>query len=119
MKNISKERRIIMAEINDFDLGSHVKIDYYGEIKDGKPHGLGKAYFRNGSMYDGEWKDGKQHGKAKEFYTDGTLQYEGDYKDGRRDGFGKVYANNGSLTYEGEWKNGEKVGGPSTRNNWA
>jgi antitoxin component YwqK of YwqJK toxin-antitoxin module len=106
-------------EINGLDIGRGIKVDYKGQVNEGKPNGWGKAYFQNGSMYDGEWKDGKQHGLAKEHYPDGTLQYDGYYKDGKRDGQGKAYLNDGKLKYEGKWEKGEKVDGPSTHSNWA
>jgi antitoxin component YwqK of YwqJK toxin-antitoxin module len=108
-----------MAEINGLIISKNIKADYVGDVKDGKPDGVGKAYYQSAKMYEGEWKDGKQHGKGKEFYPDGTLQFEGEYKGGYRDGFGKAYNNNGTVNFEGEWKAGEPVGPPSTRTNWA
>jgi antitoxin component YwqK of YwqJK toxin-antitoxin module len=106
-------------EIQDLIVSRTIKVDYKGQTENGKPHGWGKAYSRDGSMYDGEWKDGLMDGKGQEFYPDGTLQYDGYYKDGFRHGRGKSYFKNGKLGFDGEWVRGQKVGGPKTTTNWA
>jgi len=106
-------------QIGELLISRTIKVDYVGEVVDRKPNGWGKAYARDGSMYDGEWKDGLMHGKGQEFYPDGTLQYDGYYKDGFRDGRGVSYFKNGKVSFDGEWKRGKKVGGPNTQTNWA
>ena len=45
---------------------------YNGEIKYGKPHGLGITIFLNGTKYMGEWKNGEKHGQGKLIFSDGT-----------------------------------------------
>ena len=44
---------------------------YKGEVKNGKPDGLGFVNFPEGDTYVGEYKDGKKHGQGKFTYTDG------------------------------------------------
>lgn len=36
--------------------------EYYGEIKNGKPSGLGYAKWVDGTVYRGSWADGQRHG---------------------------------------------------------
>ena len=58
---------------------------YAGEVKDEKPHGLGK-WKRDGSHWtvEGEWKDGLLDGKAVENNIFGHDEYEA--KDGKKNG---------------------------------
>ena len=68
---------------------------YKGQVKDGKPNGLGiiiSPEKRDGNFYQIGWK------------------YVGSWKNGEKNGQGTVYLNDGSK-YEGEWKNGEKWNG--------
>ena len=45
---------------------------YNGEIKYGKPNGLGIKIYLDGSRYIGDWKSGAQHGQGTLILTDGT-----------------------------------------------
>ena len=54
-----------------------VQPKYNGEIKNGKPEGIGDLTASDGEKYEGEWKDGKKYGKGIFFYTDGGV-YEGE-----------------------------------------
>jgi len=45
---------------------------YNGEIKYGKPHGLGITIFLNGTKYIGEWKNGEMHGQGEKIFPDGA-----------------------------------------------
>ena len=38
---------------------------YVGEVKNGKPHGIGKIKYFDGATYSGNWKYGKYFGKGK------------------------------------------------------
>eukprot|EP00984_Skeletonema_dohrnii_P022531 scaffold11656_cov85-Skeletonema_dohrnii-CCMP3373.AAC.2 len=77
------------------------KIEYEGDLVNGKPHGRGKWTYSNGAVYEGEWKNGKKHGKGKWTYSHGT--YEGEFRDGLRHGKGKhIYLN--VAVHEGDWK---------------
>jgi antitoxin component YwqK of YwqJK toxin-antitoxin module len=106
-------------QIKGFIFSPNTTGDYIGEIKDGTPHGWGKAYLSNGLIYEGEWKEGKLHGKVKQFYPEGNLEFEGEYRYGIRNGFGKSYLRDGRLKYEGNWMFGEEADRGSTRTNWA
>ena len=55
---------------------------YQGQVKNGKPNGLGILIYTNGSRYVGSWKDGKQNGQGTETLSDGR-KYVGEHKDGR------------------------------------
>lgn len=68
------------------------------------PHGVGKAVYDDGDVYEGEWEDGRFNGKGKLTYSDGGV-YEGEWKDGSFNGKGKLTYPNG-VVYEGEFKNG-------------
>jgi len=98
-----------MEEINDLKISYTVSVDYIGEVSEGKPHGKGKAVFRNGGIYEGDWVKGKQEGIGKEYYPDGTLRFEGEYKNGVRHGTGTVYYKDGSKGHSGQWKFNEPV----------
>ena len=57
---------------------------YKGQVKDGKPNGLGvlNIYFGK-SKYVGSWKDGKENGYGTFYFLNGGGKHEGEYKDGR------------------------------------
>lgn len=39
-------------------------VTYWGESKEGKPHGRGYKIWVDGDWYEGEWRHGKQHGRG-------------------------------------------------------
>lgn len=45
--------------------------DYTGDVRDGKPHGRGKATEPDGRVYEGEWRAGVGHGRAVLTMPDG------------------------------------------------
>ena len=67
---------------------------YQGQVKDGKPNGLGVLFYTKGVKYIGEWKNGE--------FIEGTMTkpdgsfYVGEWKDGKRwngteyDKYGKI-----------------------------
>ena len=55
---------------------------YKGQVKDGKPNGLGILIGLNGGKYVGEWKDGEQHGQGTETFWYGDY-YVGEFKDNK------------------------------------
>lgn len=71
-------------------------------------HGLGRAQFADGSMYDGEWVEDEMHGKGT-LHLEGVLDYEGCFKRGQLDGRGQCYYAEGGK-YEGMYKAGLKDG---------
>ena len=78
---------------------THLK--YIGEVKNGKPNGLGVLFYTKGVKYIGEWKNGE--------FIEGTMTkpdgsfYVGEYKDGIPNGQGTYTSSNGEK-FEGEWK---------------
>ena len=100
---------------------------YKGQVKDGKPNGLGvlNIYFGK-SKYIGSWKNGKRHGQGIMYYLDGGGKHEGEYKDGLLwngidyDKDGKIrdkivngkwnglqYDKDGNIKYK--WVNGKEI----------
>ena len=86
---------------------------YYGELKNGLPHGCGILIFidgkgnGNGITYQGRFKEKKYHGQ-------GTLivngdKYEGEFNDNMYEGWGKLSYQSG-CQYEGKFKNGGPIG---------
>ena len=71
--------------------------NYQGQVKDGKPNGLGILIFPSGGKYVGSWKNGVKNGKGTTTYQNGN-KYVGEYKDGKKWN-GKYYNKNGSIIY--------------------
>ena len=105
--------------------------EYYGQIKDGLPHGKGeykykngdeyKGFFkkglydghgvkktRNGESYSGYWKNNKRDGKGKYTFSNGDY-YDGEFKEDMFNGKGILVYINGNKTY-GTWKNNKRNG---------
>ena len=77
---------------------------YKGDVKDGKPNGLGFLIYPSGTKYVGSWGNGKENGQGTITTQEGT-KYKGKWKDGERHGQGTITYPNGSW-YTGEWKDG-------------
>ena len=60
-------------------------MEYFGEFKDGKRHGLGTMKNPDGSKYIGQWKEGLPNGKGTETWEDGT-KFIGEFKNGKKIG---------------------------------
>lgn len=77
--------------------------DYEGEIRNGKPHGQGRATYKTGTVtyYDGAWRNGVRHGRGKMVWDDGD-QYDGAWDNGSRTGRGTYKWASGGR-YTGEW----------------
>ena len=87
--------------------------DYYeGEMKEGKPHGVGKLYLCNCSIYEGEFENGKMKGQGKLKWENGD-EYNGMVNAGKLDGRGTYTYANGDV-YEGDLVNGESEGNGKT-----
>jgi len=85
---------------------------YKGDVKNGKPNGLGSLTYPDGSKYVGEFKDGKQNGQGTYTFGKGKWEggkYVGEFKDGKYNGQGTFTKKNGKK-YVGEWKDGRKDG---------
>lgn len=79
---------------------------YYGELKDGKPHGYGRMTYQDGSVYAGEFQGGVFAGSGV-FLWKGGLQpfsesYLGSFAAGKRSGTGTMQYRNGDV-YAGDW----------------
>lgn len=103
----------------EYDIPEELQFKYYGEVKNSKPDGFGKAIYEEEEMreiYIGEWKNGKYNGKGikkiydfetrKEFYT-----YIGNFKNGKYHGVGKKFRSfdvswNRVVIYQGYWEDG-------------
>jgi hypothetical protein len=106
--------------------------EYSGEVRDGRPHGVGELRFRSGEtmrgtfeagLLEGEglWIDaagnriegafhaGRPDGHAVERRITGEI-YEGAFRDGQRDGKGQLKLA-GGASFDGEWRNGAEVSG--------
>jgi hypothetical protein len=67
-------------------------VTYYGQMKDGKPHGKGTMTWYATKTYSGDWVNGKRTGSGK---------YVNKYKSDNKD-----YV----VTYDGQWKDDLKSG---------
>ena len=85
---------------NDFvwrgfgDKDTHPK--YKGEVKDGKPNGLGVIIYTDGSKYVGRWKNGIREGQGSQIHKGGG-KYSGSWKNGSWWN-GKQIDSNGNIT---------------------
>ena len=70
------------------DKDNHPK--YQGQVKNGKPHGVGTVVYPSGRKYEGEWKNGEIHGH-------GTMTSKGVWKYG--DYYGGVF-----IKFVGVWR---------------
>lgn len=55
---------------------------YWGEIKNGIPHGYGKKKLGKSTTYQGEFEMGLEHGYGTSFGEDGKISFQGQWKDG-------------------------------------
>lgn len=88
----------------------NIKTSYIGEIKGGKPNGLGMAIYNNGKAlrYVGYFVNGKYEGKGVLLINDGSFS-SGDWKQGKLTGQGTSYNSNKAL-YVGSFVNSEENG---------
>lgn len=84
------------------------KINYFGEVKNGKANGEGIGNHSTGSVYDGEWKNNQKHGKGTYKWPEGEV-YKGEFENDKIKGSGTYYWVNGDR-YEGEWANNRRNG---------
>lgn len=84
------------------------KLDYCGEIKGGKRHGVGMLNWNDGSSYAGQFENGKPNGCGYEKYSDGSI-YLGQYKRDCRHGLGRFMMADGK-TFNGQWEDGVQHG---------
>ncbi|WP_054956990.1 hypothetical protein [Paenibacillus dakarensis] len=85
------------------------RVVYYGEVKDGQPHGKGTIKWGNGKQYSGDFFKGKRTGSGKymnEYVSDGEkhkVVYNGSWQDDRMEGKGtmthKVSTGDGTVRW--------------------
>ncbi|WP_187269983.1 MORN repeat-containing protein [Pontibacter qinzhouensis] len=91
-----------------FHNANGTKINYFGEVRNGRANGQGIGSHATGSVYDGEWKNNKKHGKGTYKWVEGEV-YEGDFVEEKREGKGTYYWPNGDK-YVGDWANDARNG---------
>ena len=83
---------------------------YIGEFKNGERHGQGTYTFKSGKQIKGEWKDNQPNGQGTDTFPDGE-KYVGEFKNGKRHGRGtSTYPFGRIRKWIGEWKDGEIFG---------
>ena len=60
---------------------------YQGQVKDGKPDGLGVLIYPDGGKYIGSWKNGEKYGHGTFTYSYGS-KYVGSWENDERNGQG-------------------------------
>ena len=81
---------------------------YYGALRDGKLHGLGRLEWENGARYEGEFRDGMMHGRGRLALVSGAV-YEGEFAIGTFHGKGRHETPDGEI-HEGEFRKNEFTG---------
>ena len=89
------------------DKDTHPK--YKGDVKNGKPDGLGILIYSLGGEDFGWWKDGEYRVQGTRTFPNGT-KYVGSWKNGKRNGQGTYTWSKGNK-YVGDWKDGEMWNG--------
>ncbi len=99
-----------VKKIENLKDGWDVSYSYTGEIKDGKPGGMGVAKYKSGNTvrYVGSFLNGMYNGKGTMFFKDGIF-LTGEWKNGKLNGKGSFLSETGIL-YIGEFVNGVKQG---------
>lgn len=87
-----------------------VTYTYTGEIKNGKPNGMGVARYISGKAlrYVGQFADGMYSGKGTILFSDGTF-VTGNWVKGEQNGKG-AYLNASGVLYIGDMKKGNRHG---------
>lgn len=85
-----------------FNSPQGVKIQYVGEIKNGKANGFGMGIWETGHKYEGYWEDGLKEGLGIYRFANGEV-YHGIFISNKREGKGVYFFKNGDR-YSGDWK---------------
>lgn len=89
---------------------------YRGDLLDGKPHGVGKEVWPDGSSYEGMYHFGTRTGEGVFVWPDKSV-YRGNFIDNEMQGYGIFEWGNGNK-YEGMWNKSKMHGeGKYTWNN--
>ena len=103
--NFYPQKRIVRKKL----LSDDGTLLYEGYTLDGKPFGLGTAYFENGKIYREGVFDIKGIAQGKEYYPSGQLRFEGQWTLNHGYGpnapkCGKFYSRSGDLLFSGKFK---------------
>jgi len=99
-----------VKKIENLKDGWDLSFTYTGEVKDGKPNGMGVAKYKSGNVvrYVGSFVNGMYSGRGTMFFDNGVF-LSGEWKNGKLSGKGANLTENGSL-YIGDFSNGVKNG---------
>jgi hypothetical protein len=99
-----------VKKIENLKDGWDVSYTYTGEVKDGKPNGMGVAKYKSGNAvrYVGNFQNGMYNGKGTMFFKEGAF-LTGEWKNGKLNGKGSFLSEAG-LLYIGNFANGVKQG---------
>lgn len=90
----------MMVFINSVSSASNLKkwlnignSSYYGEVKNGRPHGKGTMKWDDGTTYSGDWINGMRSGtgtlKVKSLLIEGSIDtHSGGWKNDKKNGYG-------------------------------
>jgi hypothetical protein len=81
---------------------------YTGQFHGSQYHGMGKAFYKDGSYYSGEFLQGEREGYGEYWWRSGA-GYQGNWQHGKFHGFGKYVSNDGD-SYEGNWSENKLQG---------
>ena len=81
---------------------------YSGEMRNGRPDGMGRLEIRSGEVLEGAWKAGQLDGEGTRIDAEGN-RYEGSFVGGRPHGPGRLLSRNGEI-YVGPFVDGLRHG---------
>lgn len=108
------------SSMSTLELGNGVT--YYGETKNGKPHGYGTMTWGKSKTYKGNWVVGKRSGQGTyKVVTRGEdsiteVKYDGFWKNDKKEGKGELLIKETSLT--GEIQEARIQTGTFTKDQW-
>jgi len=82
--------------------------EYEGEVRNGRPDGMGSIRLKSGLAYDGTWRDGRMVGHGVLRFENGD-RYAGSVDDGTPDGFGRYASVDGTI-FVGHFVDGRRDG---------
>jgi hypothetical protein len=80
---------------------------YFGDWKNGKPHGQGKFVYPNGDTFEGQFVSSNRHGLGTYQFKDGR-QYIGGWSRNKQHGKG-VFNHPNGASFRGVWNSGTAV----------